>query len=218
MAQDRHEAKQANTKGKSQTSQSILICDTNVVVKLFIFKSSIMFDASYTHGNIKVHQCVIDELNHWLKVKKQKYKKFGRDMIRGMIKAAAPKVSGLNSPDPATVPGKHRLLQNIESKIPDEERGRDTSVTDRDLLISAQVNNAVLATNEKTLTEVTERVLGTDRVVSFGDLVKDIYEMGVLSQEDVSTGYDNLIRFNERPEPKDRMILNKIARPGEENP
>jgi hypothetical protein len=153
-----------------QNPSLLLICDTNIVVKMYIFKASVLFDAAYSFGHVRIHHSVICELEHWLKSKRRKYQKFGEGMISGFIASAKPKCSGLKSPDPATLPAKHRALQVMERDIPDEEKGQDTSETDRELLIYSDINNATLATDEKTLTALGISVLGENRVASFGDL------------------------------------------------
>ena len=193
-----------------QNPSLLLICDTNIVVKMYIFKASVLFDAAYSFGHVRIHHSVICELEHWLKSKRRKYQKFGEGMISGFIASAKPKCSGLKSPDPATLPAKHRALQVMERDIPDEEKGQDTSETDRELLIYSDINNATLATDEKTLTALGISVLGENRVASFGDLVRDLHMQGLIDLKDIKSGLDNLLAYNERPAQKDRRILNDL--------
>ena len=61
-----------NQQSLNKTASDIIICDTNVVILMTLFKPTVMFAALYSFGKIKVHQCVIDQLQNWVDKNNQK--------------------------------------------------------------------------------------------------------------------------------------------------
>jgi len=55
-----------NQQPLNRAPSDIIICDTNVVILMTLFKPTIMFTSVYTFGKIKVHQCVIDQIQNWV--------------------------------------------------------------------------------------------------------------------------------------------------------
>lgn len=94
-----------------EQSESLLICDTNIIVKMYVFKASVMFDATYSFGEVRIHPVVVEELQQWLLPGRAKLKKFGAPMIKDFIKHARRKLGELKAPVPSTLPAKHRTLQ-----------------------------------------------------------------------------------------------------------
>lgn len=156
-----------------------------------------MFGATYSFGDIKVHQTVIDELEVWLARKNRKVKKFTEPVINETIRLAKLHSSGLVGMTPAEREKSYNYLSAKEAKLDSSVMGAATSDTDKELLGSAYKNQAVLATQEKTMRAIAKQTLGPDRVKYFEDLVIDLIKSNQLSLEDVKTGIESLDRMNE---------------------
>ena len=160
----------------------IIICDTNVVVLMTLFKPSVMFAAQYSFGKIKVHQCVIEQLQGWLDRNNQKVKKFTAPIIQDALRLAKTVSQNIKEPTDDQFKRSARYIAGKENSLNPEEKGMATDKVDQLLLILAYVNKAYLATQERTMTSVAKKTLPAGRVIRFEDLVLDLISIGQLCQ------------------------------------
>lgn len=172
-----------------------------------LFDGTTMFNASYTHGNIEVHQSVIDELNGWIFPGSAKVKKFTEYLIRRSIAFCEGCTGNLNE---LTEPERLRslaVLNAFEKTLPPGSKGSGTSRTDKELLNLARKNKAKLATQELTLRSLAPRSIPQEHLLSFEDLVADLFIQKVMSTEQILAGIKTLEDFKENLRQEGRKML-----------
>ncbi|MBF0361960.1 MAG: hypothetical protein HQK49_13170 [Oligoflexia bacterium] len=175
----------------------LLICDLNVFVMAYIFDSSSMLsELPYLFGKIFIHQTVYDELSKWQKSVAKK-KKFGEGLINSMLeKCGAMVISEPILAEQEKTKYFHRILL-LEKVLEDDEKSADTSSSDKTYLALAIKTKANLATQEKTLRNVSRKVLGEKRVFDFSDMIIDKFHQGQLDKQKVEDGLKNLAHYEE---------------------
>lgn len=188
--------------------EKLVICDTNVVMMMTLFKPSIMFDHSYSFGKVVIHQLVIDELASWLEGNTLKKRKFGEHLIQDALSKSEARAEPLKGLAPAEMQKSVRYLSVLESKLGMNEKGTDTSDTDKEILSITRKNKAALATQELTMRSLAQKTLPGDKLKSFEDMVIELFKSGKLSKQDIQDGLDNLHRYNEnlRTEAKQSVL------------
>ena len=73
-----------------------------------------MFDTSYQFGKVKVHPCVIDQLQNWVDRKAKKFQKFGGELINDIIAKVSLYTSDIKEPTYAQRERSIKILQIIE--------------------------------------------------------------------------------------------------------
>jgi len=81
--------------------------------------------------------------------------------------------------------------------LSENQKSASASAADKDLLVFAKKNNAKLATQELTLRSLTKGVIGEDMLLSFEDLVVDVFSQKLLTKDEVLRDLDTLSRYNE---------------------
>ena len=175
----------------------IIICDSNVIMMMTIFKPSIMFGATYSFGKLVVHQLVIGEIEQWLRPESKKNKKFGRGLIEDALGYCRDMEVKFKVPAEQERKKYHGIMSGIESRLSDNQKSASASAADKDLLVFAKKNNAKLATQELTLRSLTKGVIGEDMLLSFEDLVVDVFSQKLLTKDEVLRDLDTLSRYNE---------------------
>jgi hypothetical protein len=175
----------------------IIICDSNVIIMMTIFKPSIMFSATYSFGKLVVHQLVIEEIERWLRPESKKYKKFGKGLIEDALGYCRGMEVKFRTPAEQERKKYHGIMSGIESRLSDNQKSASASTTDKDLLVFAKKNNAKLATQEVTLRSLSKGVIGEDMLLSFEDLVVDAFSQTLLTKDEVLSELDTLSRYNE---------------------
>lgn len=189
---------QMSVQAKTKASSHLLICDTNIVVKMTLFKQSKMFDAEYSFGEVEIHESVLAEIRRWIDHEGKKARKFGAQLLEDAINRASDHTGRLRGLDPAEMRRSFKALSAMEAALEPHEIGSATSRTDKELLTLAWKNRANLATEERTMRSLGKRSLGKDRVFSFANLVVDLLQIGGISRGEVETGLDTLARYDER--------------------
>lgn len=209
-----HRGKKAMSQQPSAESAAIrlIICDSNVVMMMTLFRPTVMFTATYSFGAIEVHRSVIEELEKWLERKGAKFKKFGQGIIEDALRYSKEHTGRLKELSEEERRKSHKVLAAMESSVSPENKGADTSATDKDLLTLAWKNKAKLATQERTMRAVALRSLGKDALLSFEEMVADLHKSGALSKKDVFDGVDNLNRFGESLRSDGKAIVETILR------
>ncbi len=187
-----------------------LICDTNIVILMMLFKPSVMFEYSYPFGSVEVHESVINEIERWVENKNIKFRKFGENILNDALKYSRARTGNLKE---MTKPEREKalnVLKVMENKLDASQMSAPTSPTDRYLLALAYKNKANLATQEKTLSSLALKSLGTDRVISFGLMIQTLFEKSILTKEEIQTGMHSLDYYKEHLRKEDREILRKI--------
>lgn len=161
---------------------------------LFNFK---MFTANYSFGTIKVHQCVIDQLQSWLDKNNKKVQKFNAGNIQIAIKLATAASGGIKEPTDDQFKRSVKIITAKENALNPSEKGMATDTVDQKLLILAYVNKAYLATQERTMTAIGSKTLPSGRILRFEDLVLDLKSIGQLSKDEIQTGLNSLDQFKE---------------------
>ncbi len=192
---------------KKDSSPQVIICDTNIVLLMILFKSSIMFSAVYSFGIIKIHHTVISELEKWLVKNNRKVQKFTAVLIEDALKKCIEHQCTLRDPDERECARSHRFLDAKENSLTADKKGAATSKTDKDLLSLAYKHKTALATQERTMRSLAKITLGENRVLLFEDLILDLLKLGVLAKDDVKTGLETLDRMGES---LDRKLRTKI--------
>jgi rRNA-processing protein FCF1 len=178
-------------------SDKIVICDTNVVVMMTLFKPTKMFSHRYTFGKVVVHQMVIDELESWLQGNSLKKRKFGEHLITDAISHSESNTEDLHELTQSEMQKSIRYLSALESKLGMSEKGSDTSDTDKQMLSLARKNKSALATQELTMRSLAQKTLPGDKLKSFEDMVIELFRGGHLSKQEIKDGLDILFRYNE---------------------
>lgn len=189
-------------------SAVLVICDSNVVIMMAIFKASVMFDAQYSFGKVEVHSCVIEELESWIKRRGAKLRKFGEPLISIAIEKATKRSGHLKEPTDQEYQKNNSYLTAIETRLAADMKGTDTSRTDKDLVALARKNGACLATQELTLRSLAIRSLTEKRVLSFEEMVVDLFKQGKISAEEVRDGISTLEKMGENLRTEGRKLLN----------
>jgi hypothetical protein len=198
---------------ESEKPSLFIVCDANVVIQMTIFDSTRMFDtAKYSFGSIQVNSLTIKELERWLKGGK-KLARFGKDVIGLAIqksKSAGFKLQELTSEERKR---KITTYQLIEDKISADNKSADTSDEDKELLALAEKNACFLATQETTLRSLADLVI-KGRLLSFEDLVVDLFQQGQLTVDHIKSGLGNLDHFQERLRyDQKKKITSLLAKP-----
>jgi hypothetical protein len=194
----------------------IIICDTNIVVLMTLFKPSVMFSANYTSGKVRVHQCVIDQLQNWIDKKNAKATRLTLPILEKAVSLCKPLSQNIKEPTPEQFKRSARYIANKEIGLPASEKGMATDIVDQKLLILAFVNNATLATQERTMTSIAGKTLPPGRVLRFEDLVLDLLNLSLLTSSDVEVGLESLDHFKEKLDAtKRKQIESYIQSPKE---
>tara|TARA_Y100000768_G_scaffold389046_1_gene391712 strand:- start:176000 stop:176569 length:570 start_codon:yes stop_codon:yes gene_type:complete len=164
---------------------------------MYLFKKSVMFDTSYKFGKVKVHPCVIDQLQNWVDRKAKKFQKFGGELINDIIAKVSLYTSDIKEPTYAQRERSIKILQIIEGNLDNSEMSMATDKVDQNLLVLAYVNQAYLATQEKTMKSIGSKSLPKGRVVRFEHLALDLIEQRKLTYQDIQTGMHSLNHYNE---------------------
>lgn len=159
--------------------------------------NSKMFTATYSFGTIKVHQCVIDQLQAWLDKNNKKVQKFTPAIIQNAIKLATSASTGIKEPTDEQFKRSVKIIAAKESGLSQSEKGMATDIVDQKLLILAYVNKAYLATQERTMTSIGNKTLPPGRVIRFEDLVLDLKANNQLSKDELLSGLGSLDHFKE---------------------
>jgi rRNA-processing protein FCF1 len=191
----------------SNTSVQIIICDTNIVILMTLFKSSLMFTANYSFGAVKVHQCVIDQLQSWLDNNNKKIQKFSAELVQQSLQLAKAASRGIKEPTDDQYKRSARYIAGKENGLSPNEKGMATDKVDQLLLILAYVNKAYLATQERTMTSIGKQTLPAGRVIRFEDLVLDLISQNLLSSEDIESGLTTLDHFKEKLDAEKRKKI-----------
>lgn len=180
-----------------QNTTKLIICDTNVVAKMFLFKASIMFTADYSFGSIEIDTSVIEELQNWINKNNSKLKKFGLPNVQDMINYCNKQTGRLKEPSTAEMTRSKKTLANIESKLP-STNGSATSNTDKRLLTMAWKHKAHLVTMDLAVRQTALRSLPSgSKLLSFYDLAEDLFKLKHLSINDITSGLEILAKYNE---------------------
>lgn len=183
---------------QEQSNASFIVCDANVAIQMAIFSASKMFnDATYTFGTFQVHEQTIDELRRWLRPGSRKLIKFGKDVIELAIEKSEAAGCGLKNLATDEFRKKALIYDAIETKLAETEKSADTSREDKLVLALADKHKCFLATQETTLRTLAKKVIGS-RLLSFEDLVCDLYGSGQITADDIKDGIGNLDYFKER--------------------
>ena len=206
-----------NDHGKNSTTASlILICDTNVLLKMALFKRTLMFEAEYRWGKIAVPKSIVNELRRWLKKPgHRKVKKFGKEIIEDTIKRCSGLYKVIAEVPEEIFEKRDRTIESMAKGLAIEQKGDDPSDEDRELMVLAVENNANLASDEKLHHSLSHCLAVGREVCSFGMLVKDLFDQNKISKEDVQVGWSVLEYHNEGVRRDDRSILFDITK---ENP
>jgi rRNA-processing protein FCF1 len=175
----------------------LLICDLNIFVMAYIFDSTILLgDKPYTFGKILIHQTVLDELEIWLRSGSKK-KKFGELFIKSMIDKCCDLV--VEEPVLADVEKTKYFgrIARAEKALSTDQKSSDTSAPDKMYLSIAIKLNANLATQERTLRNISKKAIGEKRLFSFSDMIIDRFKQQSISKDDVLNGFKNLDHYNE---------------------
>lgn len=176
----------------------LVICDTNVVILMVLFKSTIMFTNTYSFGQIEVHQSVIAEMQAWLDKNNRKAQKFTRPILEQAIALSTDQSGRLRELTSEEMKRSHKMISSKEVSLGPEEKGFATSETDKDLLASAWKNKTKLATQERTMRSIGAKTLGRDRILSFEELVVDLIQERKITAQEVTDGLDAIVRMNEK--------------------
>ncbi len=182
---------------KSKPSGKILICDTNVVVLMYLFKKSKMFSAKYSYGEVKIHKDVISEIQAWIKKNNNKCKKFGKTLLEDMLREAKKYSTGIKEPTDAQHSRSIKMLGYIENNLGENEKTMALDKTDKTVLIIAYVNKACLATQDKTVLNTAKKSLPKGMSIRFEELVIDLIKQEVLIKADIEEGLSLLDYHNE---------------------
>ncbi len=193
----------------SQTTSKIhlVICDTNVVMMMVLFKPSIMFSNIYSFGHVEIHQSVIDEMQTWIDRNNRKAQKFTKPIIEQAIKLSQQHTGKLKQLTHEEMNRSHRTISSKEAKLEPHQKGFATSKTDKDLLAFAWKNQASLATQERTMRSIGELTLGKDRVISFEELVVDLIKNKKITKTEVTDGISAIENMNEYLHPERAKLI-----------
>ncbi|MCX6116739.1 MAG: hypothetical protein NT027_04300 [Proteobacteria bacterium] len=180
-----------------QSSTRLVICDSNVIIMMSIFKPSVMFKCKYTFGELAVHKSAITEIERWLRPDSKKLKKFGKPLIEDALRYCSSLETDFQEPALAEREKYHRIMSGLENGLLAAEKGMPTSTVDKDLLLYAKKHNASLATQEQTLRSLGRKVIAHDRILSFEDLVVDAIRQKLLTESEVRSDIDTLTRMGE---------------------
>lgn len=187
-----------NQQSLNKTASDIIICDTNVVILMTLFKPTVMFAAVYSFGKIKVHQCVIDQLQNWVDKNNQKAKRFSIQILEQAIDLCKSVSKNIKEPTPDQFTRSAAYISKKERSLGSQQKSMATDKTDQLLLILAYVNKAHLATQEKTMTSVGELTLPPGSILRFEDLVLDLIKLNLLVSDDLKSGLYSLDSFKEK--------------------
>jgi len=181
----------------NQTSTRLVICDSNVIIMMTIFKPSVMFTCKYTFGELAVHKSVISEIEKWLRPDSRKLKKFGKPLIEDALRYCSHLETDFQEPALAERGKYHRIMSGLENSLSESEKGMPTSTVDKDLLLYAKKHNASLATQEQTLRSLGKKMIEHHRILSFEDLVVDVIRQNLLTETEVRGDIEKLTRMGE---------------------
>ena len=184
-------------KKSSQPNKKIVICDSNVIIMMAIFKPTIMFKKKYSFGDLIVHQSVINEIERWQRSGSRKLAKFGEGLLKDALKYCYQFQGAIKEPAEAEKTKSFGIFSAIENRPSANQKGAPTSSTDKYLLLLAKKNDAKLATQEHTLQLLGARVLGKDGILSFEDLSIDLFAQGHMDKKIIEDGIDALQRMGE---------------------
>jgi rRNA-processing protein FCF1 len=182
----------------SNSQPQLVICDTNVIVLMVLFKPLVMFTNTYSFAQIEVDQSVIDEMQNWLDRNNKKVQKFTRPIIEQAINLSMTQSGRLKGLTIEEMERSHKLISAREAALKPEEKGMATSKTDKDLLSLAWKNKVKIATQERTMRSVGARTLGANRILSFEELVVDLIQERKITTQEVNDGLDAIARMNEK--------------------
>lgn len=88
------------------------------------------------------------------------------------------------------------------------EKGTDTSDTDKKMLSIARKNKSALAIQELTMRSLAQKTLPGDKLKSFEDMVIELFHAGHLSKQEIKDGLEILGKYNEnlRSEAKQSVL------------
>ncbi|MBK8202606.1 MAG: hypothetical protein IPK68_09930 [Bdellovibrionales bacterium] len=171
-----------------------------------------MFDADYSHGKIRIHPCVPEQIDRWVNAKNRKVTKFGEAMLKDISAKAAQYSSGIKEPTSEQLTRSKRILTNIEDQLDQNDIGAAADHVDQLLLTLAYVNKAYLATQERTMTMVGQKSLPSGVVIRFEDMVLDLISLKKLTKDEVDTGLHSVDHYGERLDSSKRAAIAKAAK------
>jgi len=199
-------------KPRVKKTNVLLICDTNIVVKMALFDPNLMFNTDYSFGEVAVHEVVLKELRNWISKPTPQLQRFGVEVLKDLVARCEKKSKVIPEVREETLKKSIMALSVMEKYVPSGDKGSDTSRTDKTLLTLAWINKANLATEERTMTSVAKRSLGSNRVFSFGKLIQDLFQMGLLTKTEIKDGLENLSKFDENLLFEDKLLIDSLLR------
>lgn len=196
---------------KASDEALILICDTNVLVKMALFKPSVMFDAHYSYGKVAVPDFIIEEIRRWTKkAKNKKLKKFGREVIENTIARCERLTGSIRAVETAKHRQQDTVIKAMAKSLSADQKGDDPSDEDRRLIILASENHANLASDEKLHHSLGHCLADKRSVYSFGMLVHDLAASGKLTTKEIEDGLGNLDYHKEQLRREDKELLREL--------
>ena len=194
----------------SASNNGYIITDAMVVIMMIIFNSQKMFDdAEYSFGEVHIHVCTHNEIKRWLIHGGRKLTRLTEPVVQQAVDMCVEyqfSLEDLTDEEKTKVFARYR---RIEAGFNDNQRSSETSNEDKHLLALAKKNNCRLATQETSLRSLAINVIDTD-LISFEDMVKDLFDQGQLTEKDIRDGIDNLSFLGENLRGDQRDKLYKI--------
>ncbi|MGE4234150.1 MAG: hypothetical protein AB7F43_12550 [Bacteriovoracia bacterium] len=188
-----------------------VICDANVVIMMAIFNGSKMLEeGSYSFGELQIHDLAIEEIKRWRK-SQAKLRKFGKDVINSAITKAEAAGFSLGEMAAAERTRFHSAISNIENGLDTDDKGMATSPEDKEYIALALKHGCYLASQEDTIRSVALKMLPEkSKLLSFEDLIVDLFKSGQLTKQDILDGIGNLNHFRENFRRDQKFKVNKI--------
>lgn len=98
-------------------AQAFVICDSNVIIMMAIFKPSVMFSSKYSFGEVEVHFSVISEMERWIERGGAKLSKFGKPLIEDAIKYSKSHTGRIKELGAEERKKSHRILAGMEASV-----------------------------------------------------------------------------------------------------
>jgi len=202
---------------KNSNDEILLVCDLNIFIMAYLFHSAIMLSSvPYQFGKIFIHQTVYDELSEWMR-SSAKISKFGSALIQSMLD----KCAELSIEKPILADKEEQKyfsrISRVERALSVEQISTDTSRPDKMYLTLAMKLGANLATQERTLRNISIKTIGEKRLFSFFDMVVDRYKSNHLSKVEIEESLDNLKFYDENFISGNRKLINELINKGNSN-
>lgn len=196
----------------SVTNQKLIVCDTNIVVRLYLFKSQLMITHNYSFGSIEIDVSVIKEIQNWIDKKNSKMVKFGEPVLQSILQLCDQQTGRLREPTEQEMKSSKAYLRSVENSLP-ATNGSSTSDTDKRLLTMAWKNKAHIITMDQAVRNTAQRSLPSgSKLLSFHDLVTDLHTSNFLTEEEIQLGLDTLNRYNEDLDEESETQILKLIR------